>query len=488
VARPQTQWPEIVFEGDVTRAALSKAAAEGRLVRLRPGIYSGRPLANQSDVVLRNWHQILSHELPGAIVTDRSARRRGPDNGLLTVVHRRDRPVELPGLTILPRPGEGPLPGDAETDGIWFASEARAMLENIRSRRNRRYMDKAELEGWISDIIATGGERHLNFIRDSARRITDETGWKDGFQRLSAMIGAALSTQPADSLETPALRARAAGKAYDHNRLALFERFASALVEIAPDPLPEAAEDSARRRVQPFYEAYFSNYIEGTEFTLDEAAAIVYEAEIPAGRPEDAHDILGTYRLVSDPADRRRTPSNGPDLLALLVSRHTTLTEGRPEKRPGQFKTRSNRAGGTLFVAPDLAAETLRRAFDAGVQLLDPLARAAFISFVVAEVHPFDDGNGRISRLMMNAELSAHGEGRILIPTVYRNNYLAGLRGASHNDNFASFIAILRFAQRYAARIDFSDRKTAEADLARTNAFRDSTEADEVGIRLQMPS
>jgi Fic family protein len=488
VARPQTQWPEIVFVGEVTRAALSKAAAEGRLVRIGSGIYSGRPLANQSDVALRNWHQILSHELPGAIVTDRSARRRGPDNGLLTVIHQRDRPLVLPGLTILPRPGEGPLPGDVETDGIWFASEARAMLENIRSRRNRRYMDKVEIEAWITDIIATGGERHLNFIRDSALTIARKAGWTDAYQSLSAIIGAALSTQPADSLKTPALQAHAAGKAYDHHRLALFERFASALSDIAPDPLPEMAEDSERRRLQPFYEAYFSNYIEGTEFTLDEAAAIVYDADIPAGRPEDAHDILGTYRLVSDPIDRRRTPSDPADLLALLVSRHTTLMEGRPEKRPGQFKTRANRAGGTQFVAPNLAAETLRRAFDAGGRLIDPLARAAFISFVVAEVHPFDDGNGRISRVMMNAEMSANGEGRILIPTVYRNNYLAGLRGASHNDNFASFLAILRFAQRFTARIDFSDRKTAEAELARTNAFRDSTEADEAGIRLQMPS
>jgi hypothetical protein len=488
VARPQTRWPEIVFEGEVTRAALSKAAAEGRLVRLAGGIYSGRPLADQSDVVLRNWHQILSHELPGAIVTDRSARRHGPDDGLLTVIHHRDRPLNLPGLIILSRPGESPLPDDVETDGVWFASEARAMLENLRSRRNRRYMDKVEIETWITDIIATGGERHLNFIRDSARAIADKTGWTNAFQSLSAIIGAALSTQPIDTLKTPALRARAEGKAYDHHRLALFERFASALNEIAPDPLPEAAEDSARRRLRPFYEAYFSNYIEGTEFTLDEAAAIVYDADIPTGRPEDAHDILGTYRLVADPVDLRHTPSNPADLLALLISRHTILMEGRPEKRPGQFKTRANRAGGTLFVAPDLAAETLRRAFDVGGRLLDPLARAAYISFVVAEVHPFEDGNGRISRIMMNAEMSAHGEGRILIPTVYRNNYLAGLRGASHNDNFASFVAILRFAQRYTARIDFSDRKIAEADLARTNAFRDSTEADDVGIRLQMPS
>ena len=88
---------------------------------------------------------------------------------------------------------------------------------------------------------------------------------------------------------------------------------------------------------------------------------------------------------------------------------------------------------------------------------------------------------------MMNAELSTHAEGRIIIPTVYRNNHLSGIRAATHNANFASLPSILRFAQRYTARIDFSTRESADADLVRTSAFRDSTEAEDVGLRLVLP-
>jgi fido (protein-threonine AMPylation protein) len=33
--------------------------------------------------------------------------------------------------------------------------------------------------------------------------------------------------------------------------------------------------------------------------------------------------------------------------------------------------------------------------------------------FLISEVHPFADGNGRIARIMMNAELVAAGEERI---------------------------------------------------------------------------
>lgn len=486
--RQETRWPEIVFAGDVTRAGLAKAAAEGRLVRLVPGLYSGRPRSNQAEVVGRNWHQILGHELPGAVISDRSARRSGPDGDLLTVVHPRRRPLELPGLTILPRAGEGPLPGDSPGDGVWLASQARGLLENLRGRALRRYLSPREIESWLTDIIGgPNGADQLNFIRDRARDLAEGVGWQPAFRRLDALIGAILSTRPSEMLESEALRARATGAPYDHRRIELFEAFVSTLRERAPEPLPLLAGDAERRRLLPFYEAYFSNYIEGTEFTLDEAAAIVYAADVPAGRPEDAHDILGTYQIVADPTERSRIPADSDGLLELLLERHARLIGARPDKRPGRFKERANRAGATVFVAPELVQATLQHGFDIARPLLDPFARAVYMGFLVAEVHPFDDGNGRISRIVMNAELSAHDEGRIIIPTVYRNDYLAGLRGASHNANFASLPAILRFAQRYTARLDFSTRQTAEAALVQTNALRDPTEADEVGVRLQMP-
>ena len=46
---------------------------------------------------------------------------------------------------------------------------------------------------------------------------------------------------------------------------------------------------------------------------------------------------------------------------------------------------------------------------------------------------------------------------------------------------------MLRFAQRYTARIDFTSRETAESDLLRTNALLDSAEAEDNGVRLVLP-
>jgi Fic family protein len=132
-------------------------------------------------------------------------------------------------------------------------------------------------------------------------------------------------------------------------------------------------------------------------------------------------------------------------------------------------------------------AGTLRRGFDIGQELVGPFERAAYTMFLVAEVHPFEDGNGRIARIMMNAELVAAGEVRIIVPIVYRANYLSALRGATHNGNYRALIRTLSFARKYTARVDFSDRATAEADLERTNAFLDAQQAEADGIRLSLP-
>lgn len=485
----RSTWPDIVFAADERhRSALTRAVKNGTLLRLGAGIYSGRVREPAERAVLRNWMTILGHELPGAIIADRTARTMRPtEDGRLFVVHPRSRPLALSGLTILPRRGPGPLQGDQTLpDGVVVPSIARGLLDNL-GRRPERQMPLEDVERWVSDLIHQGGEALLNRVRDQAGELSDLTGQRKEFDRLNRVIAAALSTGPAADAISDALRARAIGRPYDVGRVDHFNALAEALLRLDPRPLPALPQDQPRRALLPFYEAYFSNYIEGTEFTLDEAAEIVFENRVPAERPADAHDILGTYQLAADEEEMHRVPAGPESLLKLLRDRHARILAGRPEERPGEWKLRANQAGGTVFVAPELVEATLVAGFRAGEAILDPFARAAYMMFLVAEVHPFGDGNGRVARLMMNSELVHAGEVRIIIPTVYRNNYLMALRGATHNRNFQGLIATLRFAQDYTARVDFSSRTAAEADLLRTNALRDPSEADAVGIRLTRP-
>ena len=183
-----------------------------------------------------------------------------------------------------------------------------------------------------------------------------------------------------------------------------------------------------------------------------------------------------------------RLPRTLEELTTLLKSRHAHIMEGRPDKSPGRFKADPNRAGSTLFVAPELVEGTLAKGFEIYRGLTSPLHRAMFMMFLVSEIHPFADGNGRAARIMMNAELVAAGENRIVVPTVYRNNYLMALKALSQNGITGALVRTLDFAQRYTAAVDFSELDRARFILDRTHAFADPNEADAAGVRLVLPT
>jgi Fic family protein len=158
------------------------------------------------------------------------------------------------------------------------------------------------------------------------------------------------------------------------------------------------------------------------------------------------------------------------------------VMEGRPDKNPGAFKTKLNKGGQTVFVAPDLVNGTLKLGFEFLQALAEPFQRAVFMMFLVSEVHPFTDGNGRIARIMMNAELVAGGEERIIIPTAYRDDYLGALKALSHNALTDPLIRMLGYAQRYTHAIDWGELNTARQMLEQTGAFAEGANA-----RLRIP-
>lgn len=87
----------------------------------------------------------------------------------------------------------------------------------------------------------------------------------------------------------------------------------------------------------------------------------------------------------------------------------------------------------------------------------------------------------------MNAELTAVGLQRIVIPISYRDDYLQGLRALSLGGDPKPLVRVLEFAQRYAAGIDWSDLRAAERMLEATNAFVLPHLADEQRRRLRLP-
>ena len=93
------------------------------------------------------------------------------------------------------------------------------------------------------------------------------------------------------------LAARVAGEPYDSARLELFADLREEIERLAPSLRPVA--QGAALTWLPFFEAYFSNYIEGTRFSVEEAATSPSTGRPGAG-PKDAHDVSATFRIVSD--------------------------------------------------------------------------------------------------------------------------------------------------------------------------------------------
>lgn len=487
-------YPPLVYASEIDKDELSRARRRGDVVRIASGIYTSETDKPVEEVVRSRLWQIVGHEMPGAVIADRSARDGGYGvDGTLYVVASRRRPLELPGITIVPRAGAGPLPGDMPLpDSLQMSGIARSLLENLAPTRraadgSSRTLTRAEVEIWLNELCTSRGEGFLNRLREEAHSLVEPLGAQKAMSTLDALISSALNTNDTMELASTELRARATGIPFDTRRVDAFVSLAEFLASQAPDTMPALPQDAERRTLLPFYEAYFSNYIEGTEFTLDEAAEIVFEHVVPEQRTKDAHDILGTYELTSSVNEMRRSPRTPGETLEAMKARHAVIMAGRPEMGPGRFKERANRAGSTEFVLPGLVEGTIRHGLEVGAGLLSPFSRAVYMMFLVSEVHPFTDGNGRVARIMMNAELEAAGEVRMIIPTVYRLNYLAALKAATHNGNFAALLASLAFARRWTARVDFTSRETAEVDLNRTHALRDAREAEDAGVRLTLP-
>ena len=482
----------IVSDASISRD-VSRAVKGGALRKLASRLYTSNLTDQPEKIVRRNLWSIVAVYFPGALIADRTALENEPaSDGSICLITKTGKNIDLPGLILRPRRGRGPLPSDRPfIGGLHLSSIARAYLENIRPSRARagvaRTLSRRQIEERLDTLIRHGGPEAAKRLRDEIRTAARLLSLQREAKQLDTLIGALLGTRDA-ALATPSGRARRQGTPFDPNRLTLFQTLHSALRSQPPITRMAPKRTASATSTLAFYEAYFSNFIEGTEFAVKEAAAIIFRGVIPRARPADAHDVLGTWRLVSNAKEMSRIPRDGDSLLELLRSRHAGIMKGRPDRRPGEFKDSENRAGGTVFVAPELVIGTLTRGFELGRSLETPFQRAVFMMLLVAEVHPFVDGNGRTARIMMNAELIAAGEERIVIPTVYRANYLSALKALSQSGHPEPLIRTMDFAQRWTNAISWRSVNDTHRALAKSNAFLDPAAAEQDGKRLILPS
>ncbi len=467
---------EIIAGSKDKSKEIGKLEKEGLIKKIASRLYTSNMAEASEIIVRRNWYRILSELYPDAFLSHRSALERMPTKeGNIYLTYTYTDITELPGITIHFLKGHAPITDDKLFFGNLKASGlARAYLENLQSSRGTgevKTLSREQLEEKIESFLRVKGGDALNQIRDMAKQIAPELKMEKEWTVLNQLITDMLGTGVSKNLKSPIARARVLGEPIDADRIQLFESFYEELTKREYPDYIDKNKDIKSYQNFAFFEGYFSNYIEGIEFTIEEAKQIISTAiQLPA-RDEDSHDVLGTYQIVSNRNEMSLQPKDANDLLKLLQEKHAVLLSARTSKKPGQFKDINNRAGNTEFVDWSLVPGTLKRGYEWYSLLQHPFAKAAYMMFMISEVHPFLDGNGRMARVMMNAELGTKGLAKIIIPTVFREDYMGSLKKFTKQRDGDAYIRMLLKAWEFSSNIYGNDLDKMEKYLINCNAF-----------------
>jgi len=456
---------EIIFAASDSKEAykISKLLQDNKIRKIAPRIYTTNFDENPPEIISRNFLEILGNLYPGAVLSHRSAFDFKPTStNQIFITHSYTKKVKLPGITINFLEGKGPVEGDNKfVSGLFVSSKERAFLENLQITKklgpDSKTLSIPQIEEKLDDILRIHGEDGLNQVRDKARKLSEILEMQKEFSSLNKIISALLTTKLSKILKSDLAISRAVGLPYDRNRIELFEILFNYLHNKEYKNRIENNVSLNSFRNFSFFESYFSNYIEGTVFEVSEAKKII-DTGIPLPtRYDDSHDILGTYQLVSDRTLMSKLPQTSEEFLKILQERHSILLTSRKSKNPGKFKEKNNRVGNTYFVDYKLVRGTLTKGFDFYNILTASFARAAFMMFLLSEVHPFDDGNGRIARVMMNAEFVAKKHCKIIIPTVFRDDYLLTLRRLTRHKDPLPYIEMLSKVHTFSVNLNFEN-------------------------------
>lgn len=175
-------------------------------------------------------------------------------------------------------------------------------------------------------------------------------------------------------------------------------------------------------------EALLSSQIEGTQCTLED----ILNPFIDTNANQDVGDVIN-YISATEYALKRL--KSLPLCNRLIKEIHGVLLQGvrGQEKSPGEFRYSQNWIGGqgsTLknarYIPPNpvdmnIAMENLEKYINSE-ETIDPLLQIALIHYQFETIHPFLDGNGRISRLLITLFLIERKV--ISTPTLYISYYL----------------------------------------------------------------
>jgi Fic family protein len=211
---------------------------------------------------------------------------------------------------------------------------------------------------------------------------------------------------------------------------------------------------------------YHSNNLEGNSLTYGETKALILFGITAQGKPlKDHFEITGhneainwIMEVVKD--ERPLTGTFIRELHTLLLKeasyKDAKTPEGKPTRRKievGKYKTHPNHVitvtGEThYFATPEETPAKMQELIEwfrkekekSGI---NPVILASLFHYRFISIHPFDDGNGRVARIIMNFILMQFGFPPAIIKTEDKENYYAVLRlaDADQLEPFIEYIA-----------------------------------------------
>lgn len=204
-------------------------------------------------------------------------------------------------------------------------------------------------------------------------------------------------------------------------------------------------------------EAVISSRMEGTISTIDEI--LKFEADSEDGSEEAQNvrtEIFETFLYQRALTNAQRAMNDGYPLSAHLIKtiHQQLLSFGRgAQKSPGEFKKEQNYLADKvkqeiLFIpiSPEKLTDGIEELFNYINESNDPiLIKAALMHIEFEALHPFQDGNGRIGRMLIT--LLLWSSGTICEPHFYisgymeenKERYIDTMRKVSENNDWESW-------------------------------------------------
>ena len=178
---------------------------------------------------------------------------------------------------------------------------------------------------------------------------------------------------------------------------------------------------------------YNSNRIEGSRLTEDQTRLIFETRTIDAGGEDiPVDDIIETanhFRAVDYVIDNAEVRLDE----AFIKELHRILKTGTQDAslswfNVGEYKARANTVGGMETVAPQHVAEAVKdllKRYDATAHSLEDIVQ---FHYEFECIHPFQDGNGRVGRLIAFKECLKYDIVPFIIEDAKKSYYYRGLR------------------------------------------------------------